>query len=249
MPRSQADLGLHAGAMQELLTSDLGKQLARLRTADVYDDLINDAYKPRMHKMYAHFMQGVQVDFCLNIRKTPLPLTTIQNQVRTKQTLRQVHRCPVLELQWKLQCYLETFAALQEPELFAQFQQFVEDLQQGAPLTPQNVAVLQQYYHFTVTPVRPQICCRNGDMQQRLTGFMLHQLCCVDQVHTWHRRRSHNALNPFHRDPPYSFHPLNKNISKKISMAMDAQAYMHAIVRQISAKLNTMHPRRRWSSM
>ena len=82
---SQADLSLHAGAMQELLTSDLGKQLASLRTPEVYDDF-NDAYKPRMHKLYAHFMQGV----CLNIRKTPLPLATMQDQARPMQSL-----CPV----------------------------------------------------------------------------------------------------------------------------------------------------------
>lgn len=73
---------LLAGGMQALLSSELGKQLLNLRPTDLYDDLVNDAYKPKMHKLYAHFMQGVRVDFCLNVRKTPVPLMIIQQQVR-----------------------------------------------------------------------------------------------------------------------------------------------------------------------
>ena len=70
-----------AGAMQDLLASALGRHLASFGPQDLYDDLINDAYKPKMHTLYAHFMQGVKVDFCLNIRKTPITLMTIAQQV------------------------------------------------------------------------------------------------------------------------------------------------------------------------
>ncbi|PSC74800.1 hypothetical protein C2E20_2460 [Micractinium conductrix] len=42
--------------------------------------LANDAYKPRMHRLYARYMPGVQADFELWVRRTPLPLACIRKE-------------------------------------------------------------------------------------------------------------------------------------------------------------------------
>ena len=43
--------------------------------------LITDAYKPRMARLYVHYLAGVRVEFCLNVRRTPCPLLGIKAEV------------------------------------------------------------------------------------------------------------------------------------------------------------------------
>lgn len=42
--------------------------------------LVNDAYKPRMHQLYARYMPGVLADFELRVRRTPVPLAVIRDE-------------------------------------------------------------------------------------------------------------------------------------------------------------------------
>ncbi|PRW20330.1 hypothetical protein C2E21_9047 [Chlorella sorokiniana] len=42
--------------------------------------LINDAYKPRMHRLYSKYFKAVTSDFELSVRKTPLPLCQIREE-------------------------------------------------------------------------------------------------------------------------------------------------------------------------
>ena len=171
-----SDPDLLAGGMQALLSSELGKQLLNLRPTNLYDDLINDAYKPKMHKLYAHFMQDVRVDFCLNIRKTPVPLMIIQQQVRPGLSLTRSH-CPGSSC-----CCRQSGSHagsdchnVQEPALFSEFQQRVNRLHLGIPLTPHIVAVLRQYYEFTVTSVRSTFS--KGGHAQSWPSVQRHVLC------------------------------------------------------------------------
>jgi hypothetical protein len=46
--------------------------------------LVNDVYKPKMHKVYSEFYTAVEATFCLNIRKTPMSLEHIHEEVRCK---------------------------------------------------------------------------------------------------------------------------------------------------------------------
>jgi hypothetical protein len=48
---------------------------------EVFALLMNDAYKPRMHKVYAEVFTAVEAAFCLNVRKTPFPLECIFKEV------------------------------------------------------------------------------------------------------------------------------------------------------------------------
>ena len=43
-----------------MLTSELGRRLVALSGDGLDDEIINDAYKPRMHNLYALLMPGVQ---------------------------------------------------------------------------------------------------------------------------------------------------------------------------------------------
>lgn len=43
--------------------------------------LVNDVYKPRMHKLYADLYTAVEATFCLNVRKSPFPLERIYKEV------------------------------------------------------------------------------------------------------------------------------------------------------------------------
>ena len=61
--------------MDELLSSPLGQRLVGYSEEELFGLLMNDAYKPKMHKLYTQLYTAVEADFCLNIRRTPFPLT------------------------------------------------------------------------------------------------------------------------------------------------------------------------------
>lgn len=75
-------MGVLQGDLGELLDSPTVKYLISIPEAELFSDLINDAYKPKMHKMYSEFYCDVMVDFCLNVRKSPFPLDKIKEEVR-----------------------------------------------------------------------------------------------------------------------------------------------------------------------
>ena len=43
--------------------------------------VLNDFYKPKMHKLYSALYTAVEADFCLNIRKTSFTLERIKDEV------------------------------------------------------------------------------------------------------------------------------------------------------------------------
>ena len=64
-----------------MLDSTMGRQIASLSQKQLFTELINDAYKPKMHKIYSMFLRGAKVDFALNIRKSPFALRKIEEEV------------------------------------------------------------------------------------------------------------------------------------------------------------------------
>ena len=68
--------------MDSILTSKMGQKIASLTQSQLFGALINDAYKPKMHKIYASYLRGVKVDFALNVRKSPFELKKIEKEVR-----------------------------------------------------------------------------------------------------------------------------------------------------------------------
>ena len=65
-----------------MLDSSIGRKIASLSHKQLFQELIHDAYKPKMHKIYSTFLQGVKVDFALNVRKSPFALRKIEQEVR-----------------------------------------------------------------------------------------------------------------------------------------------------------------------
>ena len=72
---------LLAEALKAMLESKVGKRLASLTQQQLFGELINDAYKPKMHKIYATYLRGVKVDFALNVRKSPFELKKLEQEV------------------------------------------------------------------------------------------------------------------------------------------------------------------------
>lgn len=64
-----------------MLNSSIGRKIASLTQQQLFTELINDAYKPKMHKIYSLFLRGVKVDFALNVRKSPFALKRIEQEV------------------------------------------------------------------------------------------------------------------------------------------------------------------------
>lgn len=64
-----------------MLGSSFGRKIASLSHRQLFSGLINDAYKPKMHKIYSNFLRGVKVDFALNVRKSPFALKRIEQEV------------------------------------------------------------------------------------------------------------------------------------------------------------------------
>lgn len=64
-----------------MLESKMGRKIASLSQKQLFTELINDAYKPKMHKIYSMFLRGAKVDFALNVRKSPFDLRRIEAEV------------------------------------------------------------------------------------------------------------------------------------------------------------------------
>ncbi|KAL4421767.1 hypothetical protein ABPG77_009750 [Micractinium sp. CCAP 211/92] len=56
------------------------RAILALPEADLCSLLVNDAYKARMHRLYARYMPGVVTDFELSVRRTPVPLAQIREE-------------------------------------------------------------------------------------------------------------------------------------------------------------------------
>lgn len=67
--------------MDKFLQTPLARHLLQLKEEELNSDLINDAYKPKMHKLYCQLYTGVSADFMLNLRKTPVSLMQMQHEV------------------------------------------------------------------------------------------------------------------------------------------------------------------------
>lgn len=80
-PPRQFRHALLAEALQNMLDSSIGRKIASLTQQQLFTELINDAYKPKMHKIYSLFLRGVKVDFALNVRKSPFALKRIEQEV------------------------------------------------------------------------------------------------------------------------------------------------------------------------
>lgn len=65
-----------------MLDSPLGRRVAGTSEADLASLLLNDAYKLKMHRLYAMSYGGVVADFVLNVRRTPFPLKRIRTEAR-----------------------------------------------------------------------------------------------------------------------------------------------------------------------
>jgi nicotinic acid phosphoribosyltransferase len=72
---------VRAEGLDALLDSPLGRRVAATPEEDLASLLLNDAYKPKMHRLYAMFYGGVTADFVLNVRRTPFPLKRIRAEV------------------------------------------------------------------------------------------------------------------------------------------------------------------------
>lgn len=70
-----------AEAMDAFLASPLAAALALQSQQQLENELVNDAYKPKMHKLYTQLYRSVSVDFILNVRKSPFPLRRMQEEV------------------------------------------------------------------------------------------------------------------------------------------------------------------------
>lgn len=66
--------------MVNLLQSDTALQLLAMPEDVWRGSLVNDAYKVKMHRMYAEWMTGVKADFALNVRKTAISLDKIRDE-------------------------------------------------------------------------------------------------------------------------------------------------------------------------
>lgn len=78
MPANTLDV--RADALNAMLDSPLGRRVAAMPEADLASLLLNDAYKPKMHRLYALSYGGVTADFVLNVRRTPFPLKRIRTE-------------------------------------------------------------------------------------------------------------------------------------------------------------------------
>ncbi|KAL3134655.1 hypothetical protein ABBQ32_007664 [Trebouxia sp. C0010 RCD-2024] len=67
-------------ALRRMLDSSIGRKIASLTHEQLFKELVNDAYKPKMHKIYSSFLRGVKVDFALNVRKSPFALKKIEQE-------------------------------------------------------------------------------------------------------------------------------------------------------------------------
>jgi len=66
--------------MKEMLESSAGRRIVSMQRDELLRLLINDAYKAKMHKVYARYFTGVTGDFALNVRRTTLSLLELREE-------------------------------------------------------------------------------------------------------------------------------------------------------------------------
>ena len=66
----------------ELLDSSIGRAIIALPEEEHFGMVLNDFYKPKMHKLYSALYTAVKADFTLKIRKTLFTLKRIEKEVR-----------------------------------------------------------------------------------------------------------------------------------------------------------------------
>ena len=129
-------------------------------------------------QVYAELFPGVQVDFCLNVRKSDWPPQRIADEVSYLSAAltclaTQLSHMPMQQSTMREQCRrpLEVYPAractcacpLQDPELFTELQQAVRDLEGIQPYTPAVQEALKLFYDFETSQassVRLELICR-----------------------------------------------------------------------------------------
>ena len=71
----------YADSIDECLASTLVQRLLSYSESELNSILVNDVYKPKMHKLYAESYTAVEASWCLNIRKTPFSLERMREEV------------------------------------------------------------------------------------------------------------------------------------------------------------------------
>mmetsp|Transcript_39795 Transcript_39795/g.112908 ORF Transcript_39795/g.112908 Transcript_39795/m.112908 type:complete len:600 (-) Transcript_39795:234-2033(-) len=66
------------GWMYMMLASPAGRYILSMSRKEMLQYMVNDAYKAKMHKVYAKYYSGVIGDFALNVRRTILKLEEMQ---------------------------------------------------------------------------------------------------------------------------------------------------------------------------
>ena len=69
-----------AESLLALLDSELGKTIVAIPERELSGMVLNDFYKPKMHKLYSTLYTAVEADFQLKIRKTPFTLERISDE-------------------------------------------------------------------------------------------------------------------------------------------------------------------------
>ncbi|KDD73743.1 hypothetical protein H632_c1876p0, partial [Helicosporidium sp. ATCC 50920] len=64
--------------LSSFLSDATTEALVRLDGPALEAFLVNDVYKPRMHKLYAHELAGVSLEWEMHVRKSPIHLTDIE---------------------------------------------------------------------------------------------------------------------------------------------------------------------------
>jgi len=70
----------HAESLADLLDSELGRAVVALPEEELFGLVLNDFYKPKMHKVYGALFTAVEADFQLKIRKSPFTLERISDE-------------------------------------------------------------------------------------------------------------------------------------------------------------------------
>lgn len=70
-----------AEQLSSFLSDATTEALVRLDGPALEAFLVNDVYKPRMHKLYAHELAGVSLEWEMHVRKSPIHLTDIERHV------------------------------------------------------------------------------------------------------------------------------------------------------------------------
>lgn len=76
---------MQADALDKLLSSSLAARVCALSRQQLLSVLVNDAYKAKMHAVYAGDLAGVDATFVLHVRRSPFPMERMAAQVGGRQ--------------------------------------------------------------------------------------------------------------------------------------------------------------------